>query len=44
MDANTIVAIFLTTIMVVLCAIALIGGNAIDKKNKEERNAAAKTE
>jgi len=35
MDANTAVALFLTVLMIALSAIALIGGNAIDKKRKE---------
>jgi len=35
MEANTAVALFLTILMVVLCAIALIGGNNIDKKRRE---------
>ena len=35
MDANTAVALFLTCLMVVLCAVALIGGNKIDKKSGE---------
>jgi len=34
MDANTAVALFLTVLMIVLSAIALIGGNAIDKKQR----------
>ena len=40
MDANTAVALFLTCLMVVLCAIALVGGNKVDKqrgkRGKEE--------
>ena len=32
MDANTAVSLYLTIIMVVLCAIALIGGEAADKR------------
>ena len=32
MDANTAVALFLTCLMIALCAIALVGGNMIDKK------------
>ena len=35
MDANTAVALFLTVLMIVLSAIALIGGHSIDKKRKE---------
>ena len=34
MDANTAVALFLTVLMIALSAIALIGGNAIDKKRR----------
>ena len=36
MDPNTAVPVYLTILMVILCAIALIGGNAIDKKNRAE--------
>jgi uncharacterized membrane protein len=34
MDANTAVALFLTCLMIVLCATALIGGHMVDKKRK----------
>ncbi|MCL2111685.1 MAG: hypothetical protein FWH32_05505 [Clostridiales bacterium] len=36
MDANTIVALFLTILMVGLCGIALAGGEMIDKKRRNE--------
>ena len=32
MDPNTAVPLYLTILMAILCAIALIGGNAADKK------------
>jgi len=32
MDANTAVALYLTILMIVLCAVALVGGHAMDKK------------
>ena len=35
MDANTAVSLFLTCLMIVLCAIALYGGHLLDKKRKE---------
>jgi len=37
MDANTAVALYLTILMVVLCAIALVGGHMIDKKRAAAR-------
>jgi len=33
MDANTAVALYLTILMIVLCAIALVGGHMADKKS-----------
>ena len=39
MDANTLVALFLTILMVVLSGMAIIGGHRIDKKNKEAKEA-----
>jgi hypothetical protein len=33
MDANTAVALYLTALMIALCAIALIGGHLADKKH-----------
>ena len=44
MDANTLVALWLTSIMIVLSAMALIGGHIVDKKRKEERKAASDAE
>ena len=35
MDPNTAVPLYLTILMVILCAIALLGGNAVDKKRGE---------
>ena len=33
MDPNTAVPLYLTILMAILCAIALIGGNAADKRH-----------
>ena len=35
MDPNTAVPLYLTILMIILCAIALGGGHVIDKKRKE---------
>jgi len=44
MDANTLVALFLTILMVVLSGMAIIGGHRIDKKAKEAKEAGQQTE
>jgi uncharacterized membrane protein len=38
MDPNTAVPLYLTILMIVLAAIALVGGNVIDRKKRAERN------
>ncbi len=38
MNPNTAVSLYLTILMVVLSAIALIGGHMTDKKNAEAKN------
>lgn len=34
MEPNTAVPLYLTILMIILCAIALVGGNAVDKKRR----------
>jgi hypothetical protein len=36
MDAQTLVPLYLTVVMIVLCALAIIGGRNVDKQKEEE--------
>jgi hypothetical protein len=38
MDAQSLVPLYLTIVMVVLCAMAIVGGKNSDKKAKEEKD------